>query len=333
MHRAIPSSKKLLEVIKIHTDVVKLGHDLGSVMQLVTDRTLGLVGADGAAIELAEEDDMVYRATSGIAEAHLGLRLKLKKSFSGLSASSGKVLYCADSETDQHADRAACRRIGLRSMVAIPLRHNKESVGVLKAMSTQVDGFTAEDIELLRLISDLVGSAMYFSTHFDDSDLYHKATHDPLTNLANRALFMDRLRKSAALCTRTDSSLGLIVIDMDDLKQINDTYGHLVGDKFIKELAKRSLAIARTTDTVARLGGDEFAVILTPVDADVGVEHFVERLKSTLQQPITLNGKQYPLKASIGASSYQEDTQNLDSLIELADMRMYKNKTDRKNPD
>ncbi|MBP0049855.1 GGDEF domain-containing protein [Marinobacterium sp. AK62] len=324
------ASEKLREVIHIHTDVIKLGHSLGDIIQLVTDRTLGLVDADGAAIELAENNEMVYRAASGIARDHLGLRLKRKNSFSGLSAETGKVMYCPDSERDPHADREACRKIGMRSMVAVPLIHGDTCTGVLKAMAKAPEGFDAGKIELLELLSELVASAMYFATHFNDSDIYYQATHDPLTSLANRSLFMDRLRKGTASCLRSRQLLGLVMLDVDDLKLANDRYGHRLGDALLLEIANRCTSVCRSTDTVARLGGDEFCLILTPIKDRKEIECFLKRLKKTLAPPLLFDDIKHEVNTSIGTAVFPEDSDSLDQLIETADARMYEDKRNRK---
>ena len=112
---------RLLEVIRMQTEIAKLGMDLGGVMALVAERAQRLTGAFGAAVELAEEDDMVYRAASGAAELHLGMRLKRSSSLSGRCIHEEIALQCDDSDTDPRVDREACRLIGLRSMIVVPL--------------------------------------------------------------------------------------------------------------------------------------------------------------------------------------------------------------------
>ena len=194
----MPSREKLLEVIAIQTEVARLGLDLGGLMNLVVGRTLNLAHADGAAVEMAEGDDMVYRAAAGMAANSLGLRLKRGASLSGLCVREGRALHCDNTLTDPRTDRAACEKLGLRSMIVVPLRHDGETVGVLKAMSSKVGHFNERHVALLELLSDLVGAAMYFATRYAPGELFHKATHDGLTDLPNRSLFLDRLRASLA---------------------------------------------------------------------------------------------------------------------------------------
>lgn len=326
----MPTSEQLMQIIRIQTEIAKLGLDLGGVMQYVVEQTLPLIEADGAAIELAEDGDMVYRAASGIAGNQLGLRLKVAESLSGLSVRTGETLSCADSESDSRVDRVACRKIGLRSMIVMPLKYRDTTVGVLKAMSAQPGKFAARDITLLGLLSEVVAAAMYFSTQYDSDSLFVKATHDNMTGLANRALFMDRLRNAAARAGREQRPCGVLMIDMDGLKQINDTHGHRTGDAVLIEFADRLRKSTRSTDTAARLGGDEFGVILTPLETAEGMEVAVQRIESQIHAPFVFEGSQYPLKASIGSALMPGDGTQPEALLEIADHRMYAAKQARK---
>lgn len=326
----MPSPEQLLEVIRIQTEIAKLGLDLAEVMQLVVNRIPGLIDADGAAIELAEGDSMVYRAVSGCAGAHLGLRLARIGSLSGACVGSGKVLRCDDSEEDDRVDRKACRAVGVRAMIVVPLQHGEATVGVLKALSACPHKFTQEGETLLGLLSEVIGAAMFFAAELDTDVLFHKATHDGLTDLANRSLFMDRLRHLLARNSR-DRRLGaLVMMDMDGLKPINDTFGHRAGDAVLCEFAHRIKNAARKSDTVARLGGDEFAVILTPIDTRDGIEAAMQHLQHALQQPFVFEGNGYRLQASMGAACFPDDGTDLDALIETADRRMYAVKQGRR---
>lgn len=319
-----------MEIIGIQTEIAKLGMDLGAVMSLVVERTLSLVGAEGAAIELAEGDDMVYRAAAGGAAGQIGLRLKVDNSLSGLCVRTGETLRCEDSETDPRVDREACRKVGLRSMIVMPLKHNGTTVGALKAMSQHPAKFSDEDMHLLGLLSEMVGAAMFFAAKYDADELLHRATHDGLTGLANRSLFMDRLRNVIAQSQREPRPAAVMMIDMDGLKTVNDTHGHRASDALIAEFASRIKAIARLSDTVARLGGDEFGIILMPVDLPQGTSAAVQRLTREIEPPFMFEGKMYQLRASIGTAHYPDEGGAIEDLIELADNRMYEVKKERK---
>ncbi|WP_198782006.1 sensor domain-containing diguanylate cyclase [Shewanella putrefaciens] len=327
----MPSREQLLQVINIQTEIAKLGLDLGGVMQYVVEQTLPLIDADGAAIELAEEGDMVYRAASGIAAPQLGLRLKVDASLSGLCIKTGEVLTCIDAATDTRVDLAACNKVGLRSMLVMPLTYQGATVGVLKAVSRHVGKFQQPDITLLNMLSEAVAAAMYFSVKYDSDNLFFKATHDCMTGLANRALFMDRLHNAIARAKREQLPTGLLMMDMDGLKQINDTHGHRAGDAVLLEFAKRLQQTTRDTDLAARLGGDEFGVILTPQENPEAVTTALQRIEAAMASPLTFEGRNYQLQVSIGAIVLPQDGMEPDQLLELADKRMYAAKNLHKN--
>lgn len=321
----------LLRVINVQTDIAKLGPDLSGVLAFVTEQVQSLTGAQGAVVELAEGEEMVYRAASGIARAQLGLRLGRVGSLSGLCIATGEVLQCCDTESDDRVDRAACRRVGLRSMVVAPLCHNETVVGVFKIASPEADFFRPQHVAVLRLLSDMIAAAMYFSARYEADELYHRATHDLLTGLANRALFYDRLRQALALARRRSSPLGILNLDMDGLKAINDSHGHRAGDAAIRECAQRIHAAARESDTVARLGGDEFGVLLSELPDRDGAVQVAERMTRAIRQPFTFEEAALPIDASIGLALFPEDATELDSLVEWADRSMYAVKRSRKS--
>ena len=326
----MPDTCKLLKIIAIQSEVAQLGLDLGGVMSLAVRRTLELVDGEGAVIELAEGDDLVYRAASGAMAAQLGARVKRSKSLSGTCLSEGRSLICEDSETDPRVDLEACRRVGVRSMIVIPLIHAGETVGVLKAGSARPGAFNSRDAEMLELLSKVVGAAMYWATRYGQDDLFHRATHDHLTGLANRSLFMDRLRHAVMQTGRMAPAVAVLTVDMDGLKQINDEHGHAAGDAALVAFGEALCAGARGTDTVARLGGDEFAVILSPFPTADGLNQTVERYQSQLDRCLDFRGTALRLRGSIGGAVCPHDTPEVGRLIELADQRMYEAKRLRK---
>lgn len=321
---------QLVGVIDILTEVVQQGLDLSGVMILVTEKAQQITGADGAAIELNEDGDMVYRAVSGIAEKQLGLRIKADSSLSGTCFKSGVPLLCMDSETDDRVDKVACRQVGLRSMALVPLFHAEVPVGVLKVFSSNRGHFSHETTKLLTLISGVVGSSMANATKYESDELFYRATYDALTGLANRALFYDRLRQRCSQAKRSSETFAVISADMDGLKYINDTFGHRAGDEAIKEVAFRIQKVLRDADTVARLGGDEFGIIAYKVKYIEEATQLVTRLKEMVQRPFHYQHHDINLSVSAGFALFDESHHDMEDLVEQADQKMYQDKINRR---
>lgn len=149
------------------------------------------------------------------------------------------------------------------------------------------------------------------------------ALHDELTGLPNRRLFASRLTKAIEHSDRRNSSLALVVLDLNDFKQINDTLGHVVGDQVLREVAATLRKNIRATDTVARLGGDEFIIVATDMSNEGAVERFADSLRSAIQRPVTVNDQAMVIGASLGFAMYPRDAKDATRLLRLADQRMY----------
>jgi len=327
----MPSRDLLFKIIDVHSQLAELGLDLPGVMSLVAERTLDLVDAEGAAVELAEGHELVYRAVAGVASDSAGLRVPIEGSLSGLCLRAGQPLVCMDTELDDRVDLASCRRVGARSMAVIPLRFRQGVVGVLKAMSPQPGHFGHTQLKALELLSKVVGSAMHWASHYGQDDLFRRATHDDLTGLANRALFRDRLSLALSQTSRRTPAVAVLAIDMDGLKQINDELGHAAGDAALVEFARRLRAAARETDTVARLGGDEFVVLLSPSGPGSTLQAALQRYERAIDGPLEHQGHRLWLGGSVGSALWPQDGQDADALLAQADRRMYQVKRQRKS--
>ena len=323
-------AQSLRDIIQVQAGIAALGPDLGNVMNYIAEHAQRLTGADGAVVELAEGTDMVYRAATGFAASQLGLRLSRDSSLTGLCVKTGEVLACEDSETDPRVNREACRKVGIRSMVVVPLIHDNTAVGVLKVASGAASRFGDSDRELLDLMTGMIAASIAQAQKHENSNLYHRATHDALTGLANRALFYDRLRQGLALVSRKATKLGLLILDLDGLKPINDQCGHRAGDAVLRETATRIQSVSRESDTTARLGGDEFGIILNALDEKSSAEAHAARLTDAIEKPFQFEGRDLTLAASIGAAIFPEDGGNIEDLIEQADRAMYQVKRLRK---
>lgn len=323
--------EQLLDIISFLTKVVQQGLDLASIMHMVTVETTRLTHSDGAVIEVAEGSDMVYKAASGLAENQLNFRLAISNSLSGFSVQTGRTLVCLDSERDERVNLQACRAIGLRSMIVHPLKNKNQNVGVLKVLYKAPNAFGNKEIEIVRLMSDVVAALMSTAIEYGMDELYKKATTDQLTGIPNRALFFDRLKRHIIESNRTGDKFCIAIFDMDGLKPINDNLGHRVGDVAIREVAERAKKSIRECDTISRLGGDEFGIILYKTKSLGDAENLCNRIRSLMNKEFSFENKNIPLSISIGCAVFSEDGGSIDELVETADLRMYKQKSEKKN--
>ncbi len=155
------------------------------------------------------------------------------------------------------------------------------------------------------------------------------ALHDPLTGLANRALFLDRLQHALSATGRHRMPLATLVMDLDGFKEINDSYGHAVGDELLCAVAKRLTDAVRSIDTVARLGGDEFAILIEDVD-ETGRELVLERIKTALAAPFLIQGLPRHVGGSIGVVLSRGNIDTPSDMLRRADMAMYAAKREGK---
>lgn len=158
-----------------------------------------------------------------------------------------------------------------------------------------------------------------------------QANFDELTGLPNRHLFFDRLNKAIQTANRRRSMIGLLFLDLDGFKSVNDTLGHSVGDQLLKEAALRLRSLVRDSDTVARLGGDEFTILLNDLNSVTDMSPTIDKALSVLSEPYQIANSELHVTASIGATVYPEDGADQETLIKNADSAMYSAKDAGRN--
>lgn len=169
-----------------------------------------------------------------------------------------------------------------------------------------------------------------------EAEIRQLAFYDPLTQLPNRRLMMDRLKQATNRIQRSKKISALMFLDMDRFKELNDTLGHAMGDLLLQEVARRLSAGVRQSDTVARLGGDEFVVLLDNLhsDPDVALENakvVANKLLQSLNQPYDLRGHAYGSTPSIGLTIFGEAADTVEVILKQADMAMYEAKATGRN--
>ncbi len=159
-----------------------------------------------------------------------------------------------------------------------------------------------------------------------EAQIVYHAYHDPLTELPNRMLFMERLRLQLAQARRQNRKLSIVYCDLDHFKFVNDTLGHGVGDEFLQTVATRLKGLVREMDTVARVGGDEFVILIPDVSRAEDISVISQKLLASIGRPLQVEGRALQITASIGVSTYPSDGEDAESLLRNADTAMYRAK-------
>lgn len=165
---------------------------------------------------------------------------------------------------------------------------------------------------------------------FREIRLQTEALKDSLTGLGNRSLFNEQLSQAVARAQRDDEKVGVLMIDLDKFKPVNDKYGHQAGDELLKMVAERIVGETRSSDVVARLGGDEFAAVLIRVSSRENLERIQKKLSEAISsQPYEIGNNWIKVGASVGSALYPDDSRNVSDLVRTADVRMYEEKEKR----
>jgi diguanylate cyclase (GGDEF)-like protein len=190
---------------------------------------------------------------------------------------------------------------------SLPLQRNDEIGLLARSFQQMQETITAQVADLQR----------------NQETLEHLSQHDTLTGLPNRRLFQDRLEQALAHARRQAEVVWVLFIDLDDFKAVNDRYGHNGGDRVLKIVGERLLAMMRQVDTVARLGGDEYVVLLGAATRYEHVTMIAQKLLATLNAPIALEAGELRISASIGISRFPQDGLTASDIMANADRAMY----------
>jgi diguanylate cyclase (GGDEF)-like protein/PAS domain S-box-containing protein len=155
-----------------------------------------------------------------------------------------------------------------------------------------------------------------------ETELVHQATHDSLTHLPNRGLFDDRINQAIQTASRAQAGVAMLLLDLNRFKEVNDTFGHHVGDALLKDVAARLASTLRDSDSVARLGGDEFAVLLPNTNVEQATT-VAEKVRSCLAQPFAVAQERFAVEASVGIAVYPIHGESAETLLRCADVAMY----------
>src|SRR4029079_7696400 len=216
------------------------------------------------------------------------------------------------------------RSIGMQSMAMLPLVARGDAIGAVELYWRTGKSPEEARMGLGRSLAQAAAIALDNARLYEE--LRHQAFHDGLTGLANRALFSDRVEHALARSIRTGSIIGVLFVDLDDFKTVNDRFGHQAGDQLLRSIAERIVAILRPGDTAARLGGDEFAILLEDLHGQDAPRLVAERLIHAIRPPTRLGDVDALVGASIGIALSTAGGKLAPDLLRNADFAMYRAK-------
>jgi diguanylate cyclase (GGDEF)-like protein/PAS domain S-box-containing protein len=266
---------------------------------------------------LEERDSGAERRASAARDSHAGAALE-----SGLH-----VIVDDWSSERRFSMPPALRVLGVRSSLAVPIAGKDRPYGVLDIHSTEPNHFAPQDVHFVQASANVLADAL--ERHAADEALRHRVLHDSLTGLPNRLSFVDSLRDALQRGIASGSPVGILFLDLDHFKLINDSIGHHAGDDLLQAVAPRLRAHLRPGDIVARFGGDEFGILVDRLTDEEEAMAIADRVAGAFSEPYSMGGADHFVTASIGiavARPTGREPVDAELLIRDADAAMYRAK-------
>jgi len=331
----IEKEKRKLEIILSAYNKISNVLKLAELADFITAYAVEIAEAEKASLMMIDEsaNELVLQAVKGLDREKVAWRMKVGDLIAGWVAKEGKALLVTDIDTDPRLRAyAKSRRYKTKSFISLPLKSDSRIIGVMnvtdKLAATNI--FTEDDLRYLSLL------AHQAVAQIENIRLCEKlsslAVTDALTNLFNHRYFHEQLNREIMRAERYKHPLSLIMFDIDGFKAYNDTFGHLEGDKILKQVASIMRDNIRHVDIICRYGGEEFTVILPDTNVE-GAKVIAEKIRKVIEKS-TISYKETKevmgLTVSGGVSGYKEGL-NKEELIARADQALYKAKDLGKN--
>ena len=322
------------EIYALYEIAQAMGSSLGvsDTMALISSKLSNIVPFSCCALFLYNDESETLRcrfATGVEAETIQQLTIRNGHGLTGWVARNRRPLVNARPSTDLEAAGFPSDRTTLHSALICPLLFNERFIGTISVYHTEPSIYTDDHRRLLDRISEQAAAVIYNSIVFEQTQ--EDSLTDPLTGLPNTRFMFMHLTRELARADRLKSEVSLLVMDLDNFKDINDTFGHHVGDRALRDVAGVLRAGIRPYDICVRYAGDEFIVVLSGCGGEEA-----ERKRVELQRAVdglqfeARPGKMLPLAVSVGAAVFPHDGDSYETLLANADSRMYRDKTRRK---
>ena len=317
-----------------HTVLEQLtrGASMQGVLHALVETVADYHSVWGCAIHLCENGRLCLKASVDIPERLVGNLDILTQEQDGspeqlaFSRGSAVVIHNLWKELKPWSKMLTAHNI--QSAWSMPVRSVEGSVvGTLTVYSRLVHSPSEEEMNVLEMAAQMAALILNHRSLHDQ--LFNRAYHDSLTGIPNRRFGDDSLGKAIGLAQRKGKLLGVLWMDIDHFKQINDTHGHAAGDAVLQEVACRVKKRLRTSDTVARMGGDEFMIVLQELENPEDVIRVASDICEILSHPVAFGSQELPLQVSIGVSLYPNDGETTESLEICADHAMYRAKKEK----
>lgn len=326
------------EKIKFLGDLLKTisgSNELGSILDNMLDETMKFFGAKSGFIMLVDKDAKelyVERARAVDGQPISTGRLPIGEGAIGTVAATGTPRLIGSAKKLPGRYQSLTSSASQSAMMCAPLRIERKIIGVLTVEEKETDeNFTDSDLEFLSLIAAETGIAIEKARLYERME--QMSVTDGLTGVANRRYFDMRFHDELLKAKRYSLPLSVTLMDIDNFKSFNDTYGHAVGDEVLKAVARNLKSNVRETDLVARYGGEEFIIVSPDCETDKAGTT-ADRLRQNLEQMEVYGNEEYPslkITMSLGVANYPDDSQAEEALLKAADDALYASKKSGRN--
>lgn len=333
----LKKTKEFSDALNRINETIHSTLDFDDIIRRAVNEAGVILNVSAITIGLFRNGSFVIKYGYNVPEEFIGVHVG-PEHFKGAqyAASAKRVIVFNDAYNDERLNREDMKKFGIRSLLTAPLISRGFILGAINFYSLTPLFFTNDHVDFIQKLSISLALALDNAHLFNDrkkteEEMRHMAHHDALTDLPNRRLFVDLIKLECAEARRHRTRIALLFIDLDRFKEVNDTLGHDIGDKLLKEVAERLKTTVRESDTVSRTGGDEFNILLTDFSEVKDITDIVQKIVGSFRSSFSIAGHELHMTTSIGISIYPDDSDDIDTLFRYADISMYYAKEQGRN--